>query len=428
MSAKIEEVEKNVVQLEIEVDAEKFENGMQRAFLKNANKFTIPGFRKGKAPRKMVERHYGEETLYEDTINIVCPEAFEEAVKENNLHPVEKPEIDVKQIGTGKALIFTAKVTLKPEVKLGEYKGIKVKKVKANVPDDDVEKQINEAVEKNARLVTVEDRPIKEGDIAVIDFEGFVDGVAFAGGKAENHNLEIGSGQFIPGFEEQLIGAKTGDEPEVKVKFPEEYQAEELAGKEAIFKTKVHEIKFKELPVIDDEFAKDVSEFDTLAEYKADIKDKMTKEAEHKAEHETEDAVIGKVVENATVDIPQIMIDNHIADIVYDFESRLKYQGLSIDKYMEIMGVDAEGFREQFKERAEGEVKAQLVVEQICKTENIESTEEELAEEIKKLAESYKQKEEDLKKNLREEDLDFIRENIKIKKTVDYIVDNAKLS
>ncbi len=428
MSAKIEEVEKNVIQLELEIDAEKFENGLQRSFLKNANKFAIPGFRKGKAPRNIVERHYGEETLYEDAINILCPEAFEEAVKENDLHPVDKPEIDIKQIGSGKSLIFTAKVTVKPEVKLGEYKGVKLKKIKAEVSEGDVEKEINAAVEKNARLITIEDRAIKKGDIAIIDFEGFIEGDAFPGGKADNHNLEIGSGQFIPGFEEQLIGAKLNDEKEITVTFPEDYHEKEFAGKPALFKVKVNEIKFKELPKVDDEFAKDVSEFDTLAEYKADIKDKITKEAEHKAQHETEDAVIGKIVENATVEIPQVMVDNRIADIMYDYEMRLKYQGISIEKYMEIMGLDAEGFKEQFKERAQDEVKSQLVIEKICQAENIEANDEELAEEIKKLAENYKQKEEDLKKNLREEDYEYIKENIKVRKTIDFLVNNAKLS
>jgi len=428
MSVKVENIEKNVVQLEIEVSAEKFEEGMQKSFLKNVNKFNIPGFRRGKAPRNMVERYYGEQTLYDDAINIICPEEFDAAVAENDLSPVERPEIDIKQIGDGKPFIFAAKVTVKPEVELGEYKGVKVKKSVANVTDDDVNKEIDAVAEKNSRLITVEDRGVQNGDIAVIDFEGFIDGVAFDGGKAENHNLEVGSGQFIPGFEEQLTGAKANDEIEVNVSFPEEYQSTDLAGKPALFKVKVKEIKIKELPAIDDEFAKDVSEFDSLAEYKADIKDKKVKEAEHKAQHETEDAVIGKVVENATVDVPQVMVDKHIEEIIYDFEMRLKYQGLDIEKYLEIMGMDAEAFKDQFKERAVNEVKTQLVIEKICKTENFEASEEELNAEIKKFADNYKQSEEDFKKNLRKEDIDYIKESVIVKKTVEYLVESAKLT
>jgi trigger factor len=427
MSAKVEKIEKNVVQLEIEVSAEKFEEGLQKSFQKNASKFNIPGFRRGKAPRKMVERYYGEQTLYEDAINEICPDAFDAAVLENELSPVERPEIDIKQIGEGKPLIFTAKVTVKPEVELGNYKGVEVKNVKAKVSAEDLKAELDKVIEKNARLITVEDRGIKKGDIAIIDFEGFIDGVAFEGGKAEKHNLEIGSGQFIPGFEEQLTGAKTNEELEVNVTFPEDYQGSDLAGKPAVFKVKINEIKFKELPVVDDEFAKDVSEFDTLEAYKADMKEKMLKEATHKAEHETEDAVINKVVENARVEIPQVMIEKHTDGIIYDFEMRLKYQGLDINKYLEIMGMDAEAFRGQFKERAENEVKTQLVVEKIKQVENIEATEEEINEEIKKFAENYKQSEEDFKKGLRKEDMDYIKENVEIKKTVDFIVKSAKL-
>ncbi|MCX8131338.1 MAG: trigger factor [Clostridia bacterium] len=427
MNVKVENIDKNVVQLEIEVDAAKFEEGMQKSFSKNAGRFNIPGFRKGKAPRKMVERYYGEQVLYEDAINIVCPEAYDKAVEENDIHPVERPEIDIKQIGNGENLIFTAKVTTKPEVELGEYKAVEVNKVEVNVTDEDVEKELNKAAEKNARIITVEDRPVQSGDITVIDFEGFIDDVAFEGGKGTNYELTIGSGQFIPGFEDQLIGAKAGDEIDVNVSFPEDYGKEELAGKPALFKVKVNEIKVKELPALDDEFAKDVSEFDTLDAYKDSLKEKLTKDAEHKAKHQTEDAIIDKVVNNASVEIPKVMIEKRIDNLVYDFDMRLRYQGLDINKYIEIMGMDANSFRGQFESRAEGEVKSQLVLEKVSKVENITVADDEVSEEIKKMAENYKQSEEEFKKHLKEDDIEYIKNSLVMKKTVDFIVENAKI-
>lgn len=427
MNVKVENIEKNVVQLEIEVDAAKFDEGMKKSFQKNAKRFNIPGFRKGKAPRNIVERYYGEEVLYEDAINFVCPEVYDEAVEQNDIHPVDRPEIDIKQIGKGQVLIFTAKVTVKPEVELGEYKGIEVNKVEANVTDEDVEKELERVRERNARLITVEDRGIQSGDTAVIDFEGFIDGVAFEGGKGTNYNLVIGSGQFIPGFEDQLTGSKTGGEVEVNVTFPEDYGNKELAGKPALFKVKVNEIKVKELPVLDDEFAKDISEFDTLEAYKEDLKKKLTDAAEHKVKHQTEDNVLEKVVENATVDIPRVMIEKHIDNLVYDFDLRLRYQGLDLQKYLEIMGMDTNAFRDQFSSRAEKEVKTQLVIEKIGKVEAIEVTEDEVNEEVKKLAENYKQNEEDFKKHLKQDDIEYIKGNLTARKTVDFLVQNAKL-
>lgn len=427
MKVKIENVEKNVVQLEIEVDAARFEEGMKRSFFKNAKKFNIPGFRRGKAPRNIIERYYGEQVFYEDAINYVCPEAYDEAIKENDIHPVDRPDIDIKQIGSGENLIFTAKVTVKPEVELGEYKGIEVEKTEVIVTDDDVKNELNRIVERNARLVTIEDRPVQSGDIAVIDFEGFIDGEAFEGGKGENYNLVIGSGQFIPGFEDQLIGAKTGDDVEVNVTFPEDYASKELAGKPAVFKVKVNEIKFKELPVVDDEFAKDVSEFDTLDEYKADLRKKLVEAAEHRAKHETEEKVISKVVENAVVDIPEVMVEKQINNLIYDIDLRLRYQGMDLKSYLEYQGMDEKAFREQFSERAEQEVKTQLVIEKIKEVENIDASEEEMDEEIKKLAESYKEKPEDFAKRLKEEDKSYIKDNLVVRKTIDFLVDNAKL-
>jgi len=422
MNVKIENVEKNVVQLEIEVDAAKFEEGMKRSFFKNAKKFNIPGFRRGKAPRSIIERYYGEQVFYEDAINYVCPEAYDEAIKENNIHPVDRPEIDIKQIGSGENLIFTAKVTVKPEVELGEYKGVEVKKAEVVVTDDDVENELKRIVERNARLVTVEDRPVQSGDIAVIDFEGFIDGTPFEGGKGENYNLVIGSGQFIPGFEDQLIGANAGDEVDVNVTFPEDYGNKELAGKPALFKVKVNEIKFKELPVVDDEFAKDVSEFETLDEYKADLRKKLTEAAEHRAKHETEEKVIEKVVENAVVDIPRVMVERQIDNLVYDLDLRLRYQGMNLKSYLEYQGIDESSFREQFSERAEKEVKTQLVIEKIKEVENIDASEEEMKEEIKKLAENYKEEPEAFENRLKEEDKDYIKDNLIVRKTIDFLL------
>ncbi|MCX7842046.1 MAG: trigger factor [Clostridia bacterium] len=427
MNVKVENIEKNVVQLEIEVDAAKFEEGMQKSFIKNAKKFNIPGFRKGKAPRKMVERYYGEQALYEDAINFVCPEAYDEAVEKNNIHPVERPEIDIIQIGNGDNLIFTAKVTVKPEVELGNYKGVEVEKIEVNVADEDVEKELNKVAEKNARIITVEDRPVQSGDTAVIDFEGFIDGVAFEGGKGSNYSLVIGSGHFIPGFEEQLIGVASGSEVDVNVSFPDDYGNDELAGKPALFKVKVNEIKVRELPVLDDEFAKDVSEFDTLDEYKQDLKKKLVEKAEHDAKHQTEDNIIKKVVENAAVDIPQVMIERQIDRHVQDFDLRLRYQGLDLKKYLEVMGMENDAFRAQFVKRAENEVKTHLVLEKISKVENVQASEEELQQEIKKMAGNYRQSEEDFKQHLREEDIEYIKDSVIIRKTVDILVQNAKI-
>jgi trigger factor len=427
MKAKVENVEKNVVQLEIEVDAAKFEEGMQKSYFKNVKKFNVPGFRKGKAPRNIIERYYGEQALYEDAINFVCPDEFDRAVEENDIHPVEKPEIDIKDIGKGKNLVFTAKVTVKPEVELGEYKGIEVGKIEVSVSDEDIEKELKKIAEENARMLTIDDRAVQMGDTVVIDFEGFVDNAAFEGGKGKDYNLVIGSGEFIPGFEDKLEGVCKGDEVDVNVTFPEDYGKAELAGKPAVFKVKVNEIKLKELPVIDDEFAKDVSEFDTLDAYKEDIKKKLFENAEHKAKHETEDNVVDKAVENATVDIPHVMIERQIDNMVYDFDMRLRYQGMDLQKYMDIMGMDPQAFRGQFESRAEKEVKTQLVLEKISKDEGYDATEEEINGEIKKLAENYKQDEEEFKKHLHEDDIEYIKRNLVMKKTVDFIVQNAKV-
>lgn len=425
---KFEDVEKNVVQLEIEVDAAKFEEGMQQSFKKNASRFNVPGFRKGKAPRNIVERYYGEQALYDDAINIVCSEAYDQAVEEKKLEPVDRPEIDIVQIGNKENLIFTAKVTIKPEVELGAYMGVEVTKATAMVTEDEVEKEFEKVVEKNSRLVTITERPVQSGDTAVIDFEGFIDSVPFEGGKGTDYSLVIGSGSFIPGFEDQLIGKNTGEEVDVNVSFPEEYGKEELNGKPALFKVTVKEIKVKELPVVDDEFAKDISEFDTLEEYKKDLRNKLEETAKHKAEHENEESVIQKIAENATVEIPKAMVEKQIDAMIRDFDMRLRYQGLDLQKYLELMGMDFEAFRGQFAARAENEVKVQLVVEKISKIENVEVTEAEVDEDIAKTAEAYKQSAEDLKKSLRAEDMEYLKKDIAFRKTIKLLVENAKLA
>ncbi|MDQ2086673.1 trigger factor [Herbivorax sp. ANBcel31] len=427
MNVKLEQKEKNVVELEIEVEAEKFEEGLKKSFQKNAKKFNIPGFRKGKAPRNIIERYYGPEVLYEDALNAVFPEAYEEAVEETDIHPVDRPELDVKQIGVGENLIFTANVTVKPEVELGEYKGIEVEKKEVNISDEDVEKEIEKVAEKNARMVTVEDRGIQEGDIADIDFEGFIDGEPFEGGKGSEFTLEIGSGKFIPGFEEQLIGARPGDDIEVKVTFPEDYSSEELAGKEALFKVIVNDVKLKEMPVIDDEFAKDVSEFDTLDEYKEDLRKKLTESEEHKAKHEFEGQLIDKIVDNASVEIPKVMADKQLDIMMRDFDNNLRYQGYSLEQYLQMAQMDINVFKEQSRERAEKEVKTQLVLEKIGKEENVQASDEEFKEEIGKLSEKYQKAQEEFMKLLRDDDIEYIKSTIIARKTVDILCENAKV-
>ena len=427
MSVKVEKKDKNVVRLEIEVDAAKFEEGLQKSYLKNIKRFNVPGFRRGKAPRNIVERYYGVEVLYEDAVNIVCSEAYDKAIEENDIHPVDRPDIDIKQIEKGKSLIFTADVTVRPEVALGQYKGIEVEKINVIVTEDDVDKEIQKIAEKSARLITVEDRGIQKGDIADIDFEGFIDGVPFEGGKASGYRLEIGSGNFIDGFEDQLIGAMPGDDVEVNVTFPEDYSNEELAGKAALFKVIINDVKIKELPIIDDEFAKDVSEFDTLEEYKNDIRQKLKEAAEQRAKHETEEKIINKVCENAEVDIPDVMIQRQIDNLVRDFDARLRYQGLDLEKYLNIMGLEYQDFRNQFENRARVEVKTQLVLDAICKAENIEATEDEYENELYKLAENYKTDVEEFKKHLQNNDIEYIKDTIKMRKTVQLLIDSAKI-
>lgn len=419
MKSKVENVEKNVVKLTIEVDVEAFEEGLKKAYQKNKNRFVVPGFRKGKAPMYLIERNYGESVFYEDAFNIICPEAYEKALKDNNIEPVSRPELDIDQIGKGKDLVFTAKVTVKPEVKLGEYKGLKIGKESVNITEEDVQKELEKIQDRNARLVTAEDRPVKEKDTVNIDFKGFVNGEPFEGGEAKGYTLVVGSGTFIPGFEEQLVGAETGKETEVNVKFPEEYHNEELKGKEAVFKVVVNEIKEKQLPEIDDEFAQDVSEFDTLEEYKANIKERLIKEAEEAAEKKYENDVIDKAVKNAEIDIPEVMIENQLDNILNRLNMTLRYQGMDLEKYIQMLGTDMETFRNSYRDRAVKDVKTQLTLEKIAKVENIEATDEEVEAEIAKTAQKYNQSAEDFKKHLQNDDIEYIKETVIINKTIE---------
>lgn len=426
MSIKIEKTEnKNEVKLEFTIEAEKFEQGMKKVYQKNAKYFNIPGFRKGKAPYNIVEKHYGPEIFYEDAFNEVVPEIYEEAIKTNNIEAVSSPKIDVSQMEKGKELKFTAIVQTKPEVKLGKYKGIEIPKIEYNVSDEDIQKELETIADKNSRLVTVEDRAVENKDIAVIDFEGFVDGVAFEGGKAENHELEIGSHSFIDGFEDQVIGMKIDEEKEINVKFPEKYFSEELAGKDAVFKVKLHEIKKKELPVIDDEFAKDVSEYDSLEELKASIRKRYEDENAEREKREKEDAAIKAVCENVEIDIPSGMIETELNRIMQDMDMRLSYQGMNLAKYLQMIGKTEADFRKDYEKQAEESVKSKLVLEAVAVDAKIEVTESDMEEKLEELAKAYGKTADELKTN--EELKKYVEENLKMEKTIEYIVSNAKI-
>ena len=426
MKCKLEKTENaNEVKLELTVEAQKFSDAIQKVYFQSAKYFNIPGFRKGKAPMNIVEKYYGKEIFYEDAFNEVAPEVLEEAVKENNIEIVSRPDIDVTQIEKGKDLIFTAVFQTKPEVELGKYKGIEIPKIEYTVSDEDINHELGHMQEHNSRLISVEDRPVEKGDIAVIDFEGFVDGVAFEGGKAENHELEIGSNTFIPGFEDQIIGMKIDEEKDINVKFPDEYFSKDLAGKDATFKVKLHEIKKKELPELDDEFAKDVSEFDTLEELKKSIKDKIEKDNEQKQKYETEDAVIKAVCENIKVDIPSGMIESETEDMLKNIETRLSYQGLKLDQYLQIMGKTAEEVKKEYEPQAIEAVKSRLMLEAVVKAEKIEATEDEIVEKVKEMAKNYGKSDEELlnNENLR----NYIKSGIETEKALDFLVKNAKM-
>ena len=427
MKCKVEKTKNaNEVKLEITVEAEKFNDAIKKVYFKSAKYFNIPGFRKGKAPMNIVEKYYGKEIFYEDAFNEVAGDALDEAVKENDLYVVSRPDIDVTQIEKGKDLIFTAVMQTKPEAELGKYKGVEIKKIEYKVTAEDVNHELSHMQEHNARMITVEDRPVESGDIVTIDFEGFVDGKAFDGGKAEGHELEIGSNTFIPGFEDQIIGMKIDEEKDIKVKFPDEYFSKDLAGKDATFKVKVHEIKKKELPKLDDEFAKDVSEFDTLKELKEDIKKKQQKQNDDKTKYETEDAVIKAVCENVKVDIPSGMIETEVDNMIKDIEQRLSYQGLKLEQYLQMMGKTTEEMRKEYEPQAIDSIKSRLALEAVIKAEKIEATEEEVDEKMKEMAKNYgKENDEEFMKN--ENVRNYIKDGLTSQKAIEFLVKNAKM-
>ena len=426
MSVQVEKLEKNMAKLTIEVSAAEFEKALEDAFLKNKNKISVPGFRKGKVPRQMVEKMYGPEIFYEDAANALIPDAYSKALDECEEDIVSSPEIDVTQIEKGKSFIFTATVALKPEVKLGKYKGVKVEAAEVTVTDEEVDAKIEKERENNARTIEVTDRPVKDGDMTVLDFEGFVDGVAFDGGKGENYSLTIGSGAFIPGFEEQLVGAEIGKEVEVNVTFPEDYQAEELKGKAAVFKCTIKEIKEKELPALDDEFASEVSEFDTLEEYKKDVKETLTIEKEKAARDAKEAAVIDAIIADSDMDIPEAMVTTQQKQMIDEFAQRMQMQGLSMEQYFQFTGATLDKMMEQVKPQAETRIKSRLVLEAVAAKEGIEATEEDYEEEIKTMAEVYQMEPDKIKEMLPEKSVKGIKEDIAVKKAAEFVVNNAK--
>ncbi len=427
MKCKVEETKNaNEVKLEITIEAEKFEEAIKKVYFRSAKYFNIPGFRKGKAPMQIVEKYYGKEIFFEDAFNEVAGDALEEAVEENKLEVVSRPDIDVTQIEKGKDLIFTAIMQTKPEAKLGKYKGIEIEKIEYNVTDEDIEHELGHMQEHNSRLISIEDRPVESGDIATIDFEGFVDGKAFEGGKAEGHDLEIGSNTFIPGFEDQIIGMKIDEEKDIKVKFPDEYFSKDLAGKDATFKVKVHEIKKKELPKLDDEFAKDVSEFDTLKELKEDIKQKQQKQNDDKTKYETQEAVMKAVCENVEVEIPSGMVEMEVENALKDMEQRLSYQGLKLEQYLQMMGKTEEDLKKEYEPQAIEGIKSRLALEAVIKAEKIEATDEDIDEKLKEMAKNYgKENDEEFLKN--ENVRKYIKEGLASEKALEFLVKNAKM-
>lgn len=426
MSVQVENLEKNMAKLTIEVAAKEVEKAIQAAYLKEKGKISMPGFRKGKVPRKMIEKMYGVAVFYEDAANTLIQENYPAAVEESGIDIVSRPTIDVVQIESGKPFIFTAEVAVRPEVKLGKYLGVQVTKIDTSVSDEEVEAAVEKERNNNARTVTVTDRPIANGDTAVIDFEGFVDGVAFEGGKGENHPLEIGSHSFIDTFEDQLVGKNAGDEVEVNVTFPEKYQAADLAGKPAMFKVKIHEVKCKELPELNDEFAQDVSEFDTLEEYKADVKKHLEVEKENEAKKTKEDEAIQKIIDKSTMEIPEAMIETQCENMVNEFAQRLAQSGLSMEQYMQFSGLTLDKLKEQVRPEAETRIKSSLVLEQIAKDEKIEITDEELDAEIEKMAAQYGMEADKLKEYIGDNEKDSMKRDLAVTKAVDLIMENVK--
>ncbi|MCK5812026.1 MAG: trigger factor [Clostridiales bacterium] len=426
MDAKLIKQEGYVVDLEMTFTNDEFKAGIVKAYNKTKGKYTVQGFRKGKAPQVMIERAYGEGIFYEEAINILYSEKYEDAVKQLDINPVDYPSIDIKSIGKDEQLVITAKVDVYPEVALGEYKGVEVEKVSVRISQKDVQEVLDKEAEKNSRMVSIEDRPAKKGDITIIDFDGFVNDVPFEGGKGENHELTLGSNQFIPGFEEQIIGKNVGDKFDVNVSFPEEYHAENLKGQKALFVVTLHEIKTKELPEIDDEFTKDISEFDTLEEYKKDIKKNLTKQLKEDAKNKVTDQAIQKATDNAKVDVPNALVERRVDSLMQEFGSRLQQQGMDIKKYAELTGMTEEQFREQYKEIGKSQVKTQLVIEAISKKEDFLVTDEEYDAKVAETAKTYNMELEEFTKTLNDDYKEYFKEQIVSEKTVEYIYDNAK--
>lgn len=424
MAAKWEKLEGNQGILTVEVDAETFNNGLDQAFKKVVKQVTIPGFRKGRIPRSLFEKRFGVESLYQDALDIILPEAYVKAIEETGIEPVDQPEIDIEQIEKGKSLIFKAKVTVKPEVKLGEYKGLNIERMDDTVTDEDVQKELENLQQSYAELVIKEEGEVENGNTVVIDFEGFMDGEPFEGGQAENYSLEIGSGSFIPGFEEQLIGMKSGEEKEIEVTFPEEYHAEELAGKPATFKVKVHEIKEKVLPELDDEFAKDVDDnVETLDELKESIKNRLAENKKQEADQKLRNDLIEKAAENAEIDIPEVMINHELDHMLQEFERNIQMQGLNLDLYFQFTGTDEESLREQMKEDAEKRVRTSLTLEAIAKAENLEVDDETVQKELEKMAEMYNMDVEEVKK-IMAPNMESLKADLRLQKAIDFLVEN----
>lgn len=426
MSVQVENLEKSMAKLTIEVAAEAVEKAIQAAYLKERGKISIPGFRKGKVPRNMIEKMYGSAVFYEDAANTLIQENYPSAANESGIDIVSRPTIDVVQIESGKPFIFTAEVAVRPEVKLGKYLGVSVTKVDTCVSDEEVEEALEKERQKNSRTVSISDRPIADGDTAVIDFEGFVDGVAFEGGKGENHSLEIGSHSFIDTFEEQLVGKNAGDEVEVNVTFPEQYQSAELAGKPAVFKVKIHEIKAKELPELNDEFAQDISEFETLEEYKADLRKHLEVDKENAAKRTKEDEAIQKIIDKSTMEIPEAMLETQCENMVNEFAQRIAQSGLSMEQYMQFSGLNIEKLKEQVRPEAETRIKSSLVLEQIAKDENIEVTDADIDAEIEKMAAAYGMEADKLKEYMGDSEKESMKRDIAVTKAVDLIMENVK--
>ena len=425
MECKVEKTQNaNEVKLEITIEAEKFENAIKRVYFQSAKYFNIPGFRKGKAPQNIVERYYGKEIFYEDAFNDLVPAEYEKALNENKIDAVSRPQVDIITMEKGQDLKFTATVQIKPEVELGKYKGIEIEKIEYNVKDEDIENELADMQDKNARIVTVDDRAAEDGDTAKIDFEGFVDGEPFDGGKGEDYDLVLGSHSFIEGFEEQVVGMKIDEEKEINVTFPKEYFSKELAGKEATFKVKLHELKKKELPELDDEFAKDVSEFDTLKELKDSIKEKLEKQNKDREKYEKQDAAVKAVIETMKVDIPSGMIETETENMMRDMEQRMSYQGLKMEQYLKLINKTEEEYKKEYEPQAIEAIKSRLALEAIIKAEKIEASEEEIKAKIEEMAKNYGKEAKDLEEN--ENVKNYIKQGIENEKAMDFLVENSK--